>query len=131
MRVVEEKLSDVECVAVDGVHLKFTMLCRSSSPGVESHPDYDRSRSADRGKGQLCSFKNHQKSLSLGASIVRLWLEIFKHFADFVKSKLTRLSSTCSKNRNKEEQNRSVRRLCSGSSAPEQEACAFLSTCIL
>lgn len=24
---------------------------RSSSPGVESHADYDRSRSADRGKG--------------------------------------------------------------------------------
>lgn len=34
-----------------GAIIRGSGRSRSSSPGVESHPDYDRSRSADRGKG--------------------------------------------------------------------------------
>ena len=33
--------------------LRASDSIRSSSPGVESHADYDRSRSADRGKGRI------------------------------------------------------------------------------
>lgn len=38
-----------------GAIIRGSGRSRSSSPGVESHPDYDRSRSADRGKGSSAS----------------------------------------------------------------------------
>ena len=79
------------------------ILCRSSSPGVESHPDYDRSRSADRGKGQLCSFKKLWVWEEAWSKCFARDLEAFRTLCH--KSKLMRLSSTCSKTETKKNRN--------------------------
>lgn len=96
------------CVCVCGRHRflwisRGAILCRSSSPGVESHPDYDRSRSADRGKGQLCSFKKLWVWEEAWSKCFARDLEAFRTLCH--KSKLMRLSSTCSKTETKKNRN--------------------------